>query len=293
MSMTKLKKKHSVKKRVIFIVSIIALAIALFILCNNYTLTTTYGVYTSDQIKEDIRIVFISDLHGKSFLYWNKMLESTIKAKDPDIIIMGGDMFDKEPDKKDAVIKLAKELNDYEVYFAFGNHESRDKENRTQIKSLLQEAGVKILSNEFITYKKGEDKIYIHGLELPLYFYSGYDEDGNLIYEPNEDELHTLYETENDGLNVLIAHNPIYFKSYAKSGADIVLSGHNHGGCVRLPFLGGIFTPNGDMWNIKYDCGEYKTYNSSMFLTRGLGEWVGPFRAFNVPEIYVVDIKAA
>lgn len=89
---------------------------------------------------------------------------------------------------------------------------------------------------------------------------------------------------------LLIAHNPVYFDAYAKWGADLVVSGHVHGGIMRLPALGGVLSPALTLFP-KYDGGMFKEDNSTMILSRGLSSHTPPVRIFNPGELIVIDLK--
>lgn len=90
--------------------------------------------------------------------------------------------------------------------------------------------------------------------------------------------------------NILIAHNPDYFEEYAKWGADLVLSGHVHGGIMRIPFLGGVLAPSYRIFP-KYDGGVFKEGKSVMLLGRGLGSHTIQLRFFNPAELYEVTLN--
>ena len=88
--------------------------------------------------------------------------------------------------------------------------------------------------------------------------------------------------------NVLLAHNPIYFEEYVEWGADLVLSGHVHGGVMRLPFIGGVISPAYTLFP-KYDGGIFRKNHTTMLLGRGMGAHTIPLRFFNPAELYVVN----
>jgi predicted MPP superfamily phosphohydrolase len=91
--------------------------------------------------------------------------------------------------------------------------------------------------------------------------------------------------------NVLLAHSPEYFEAYARWGADLTLSGHFHGGIIRLPFIGGVISPYLRLFP-KYDKGLYHSYNneSCMVLTAGLGTHTVP-RVNNPPELVLITFE--
>jgi predicted MPP superfamily phosphohydrolase len=88
---------------------------------------------------------------------------------------------------------------------------------------------------------------------------------------------------------VLLSHRPELFDCYVAKGADLVFSGHAHGGQFRLPFLGGVFAPDQGLFPT-YDAGLYQQKGTSMIVSRGLGNSLFPFRVNNRPEIVVVTL---
>lgn len=100
----------------------------------------------------------------------------------------------------------------------------------------------------------------------------------------------TLPECEKEKCNILIAHNPDYFAEYAQWGADLVLSGHVHGGIMRLPLLGGVIAPSYKIFP-EYDGGVFRTGSAAMLLGRGMGSHTIPLRFFNPAELYDVQLK--
>jgi len=107
------------------------------------------------------------------------------------------------------------------------------------------------------------------------------------------DEFRTLLADvcrEKTGFSILLAHRPEYLELYAAQNIDIVFSGHAHGGQIRLPVIGGLFAP-GQGWNPKYTCGFYRQKETTLVVSRGLGNSEFPFRVFNRPEIVILTLK--
>ena len=95
---------------------------------------------------------------------------------------------------------------------------------------------------------------------------------------------------DREKFQLLIAHNPVYFDAYADWGADLVVSGHVHGGIMRLPFLGGVLSPSLTLFP-KYDGGMFREHGSTMILSRGLSSHTIPIRIFNPGELIVIELK--
>ena len=104
-----------------------------------------------------------------------------------------------------------------------------------------------------------------------------------------DDTLKKLIEGE-DNYTILLAHRPDFFDEYVKSGSDLVLSGHAHGGQFRLPFVGGLYAP-GQGFLPEYDSGIYTEGSTSMIVSRGIGNSAFPIRFNNRPEIILVELK--
>jgi len=282
------------KKIKLFCIIMLAIIFAgvIFMLINNYCISTTYSVNKNKNIQNNVRLVLLSDLHGKSFGKGNKNLVKAVLAQKPDIILLAGDMYDEKCDTE-AVNSLISGMREgcRHIYYSFGNHESNHEDKREIMEKTAKNAGAVVLNNAVETIEIKGNTLHIYGIEIPMYYYSGYirgtDE---LMYSLTGEKIEELIGKSTDETDILIAHNPIHLPGYAEWGADIVVSGHNHGGTVRLPFYGAVASPNGDRGNIHYDCGEYKIGDCTMYLSRGLGEWLGPVRVFNLPELYVIDL---
>lgn len=249
--------------------------------------------------------VFFADLHGVSFGENNSRLIEKINSINPDAIIIGGDMIvDKgkhflgDTSEKEHAISLINTLcESYPVYYALGNHETRARSNeklRAEYKNYLyriENKNLHILSNthEYVTYKG--TRFCIYGLEIDNSYYSKRKKkvtDAAYIQKclgESPEHKHSI--------PLVVSHNPDCFDACACWGAEFVLSGHNHGGYVRLPLLGGVISSGYKLFP-KYSGGIYKNenYNSTMLLTRGLGMHTIKFRLFNKPELMVITFKS-
>ena len=147
----------------------------------------------------------------------------------------------------------------------------------------LLDLGVVLLRN---TGTYVEDlNMEIHGLEMSYDYYR------KVLKTPMSDDYIKGFFGEpcESRFQLLIAHNPIYFKEYCKWGADLVVSGHVHGGIARLPFLGGVMSPAVEFFP-KYDGGLFKENNKYMVLSRGLGMHTVPVRFNNPGELCVIRV---
>lgn len=244
-------------------------------------------------LSQKCRFVLISDLHNQVYGNKNEKLIHTIKNINPDFIVVAGDLVTSE-EKEDMTpgIELIQILSrDYKIYYGLGNHESKIKNCPERfgnqyhfLKSSLTNKNVCLLENESVEIPKYN--IQITGLELDLKYFAHFRkcamEQGYLqqmIAKPIKDKC-----------NLLIAHNPDYFEEYAQWGADLVVSGHVHGGIMKLPFLGGVLAPSLRIFP-KYDGGVYKEGKTVMLLGRGLGSHTIKLRFFNPAQLYEVTLK--
>ncbi len=276
---------------IFLIVKILIVLIVLLLLygyLSNYMLSTErYDIspYKSEEKKEPIRIVMLADLHGTKFGKGNEKLIRKIKEQAPDLVCMAGDMTVKNGKGTEECLALCRELNKIcPVYYAPGNHEIRMPEWE-QFGELVKESGVNWLDNQQKQVLLRGKVLNVCGLNLP--------EDGYhkcwIKRDVTAYEMETLLGTPNSDYNILLAHNPEYFETYAKWGADLVCAGHVHGGIARLPILGGVIDPSLRLFP-KYDAGRFEIDSSVMILTRGLGTHHIRLRFFNVPEISVIDL---
>ena len=227
------------------------------------------------------RIVHISDLHGMSFGRDNRRLAELIRRQQPDIIAYTGDIAGAEGDLS-AVEPLLKELEGLcPAYYVNGNHEWADG-CVEEIEALMERYGVRCLSNEIELLYRGEDSIAIIGAEDP---------NGRAdMMTPWELSLQAgeLYSGK---FMLWLAHRNDYIKMYPDIGTDLILSGHAHGGIVRLPFVGGLLNVNRSL-GAEYESGLYYSGHYIMEVSRGLGNSIPIPRFFNRPELVTIELRA-
>lgn len=244
------------------------------------------------RIKKDLNVVLLSDLHSKSFGTENQKLIKAIDKLSPDLILIAGDMYTagkgQETDTAgDLVCQLAKR---YPVYYGNGNHEHKTRLSPEVYGRMYEEyaerigkSGIRHLVNEkAVLLEFGVD---IYGLELGREYFGKF-----RSQKMEEGYLERLLgKPRQTSYSILIAHNPDYFKDYAAWGADLVVSGHVHGGLMRLPFLGGVISPAMKLFP-EYDGGIFSEGNAEMVLSRGLGSHTLPIRIFNPGELILIRL---
>lgn len=243
----------------------------------------------------EIRCLFLSDLHGKEYGKENKKLLEQIEKERPDFILAGGDMLTRtQPETDRTALALMRRLASVApVYAANGNHEQKMKENRElygdrydRYRDALKEGGIRVLENETCLFRKGSFQASITGLEIPLSCYSHFGREELQVEEINK----RVGELPKEGCRILMAHTPAYMDTYWEWGADLVLSGHLHGGVVRLPVLGGVITPQMQLFP-RYSGDMYTQKDGqSCVVSRGLGTHTVNVRLYNMAELVCLSL---
>jgi hypothetical protein len=275
-------------KRIILIIGILV-GISIFLYLQNNVISITEVKITSSKIPSSFKgykILQISDLHNKKFGDNQDVLIQKVKSINPDIIAITGDLIDSKSYDAEMSMQVIRELvKEYPVYFVTGNHEKwSGKYNSLEKK--LKKQHVTVLRNEHVIIQKGGHEINLLGIDDPE-FNTGDIDEGSIVKDAI---VKAKIETQPDRYNVLLSHRPEFLEEYAEEKVDLVLSGHAHGGQVRLPFIGGLVAPNQGILP-KYTAGLYEQQNTSMMVSRGLGNSIIPQRVFNRPEIVVVQLN--
>jgi len=287
------KRKHK-KFAAKFFLIIIFLFVAELIISNTI-LSITKVTIKNKKIPasfDNFKIVQLSDLHSKSFGKDNIRLIRAVKNQNPSIIVLTGDMINSTDTDFTTLYSLAEDLVKIcPVYYIVGNHEQMlAVQLRAQMIQNLKDLGVNILDNEKAAIVKGNEKINLYGLWFNLRYYRNLKDDDKDYYLQTQKLRQLEGKPNTKQYNVLLAHNPVYFDTYSKWGADLTLSGHIHGGMIRIPFKGGLFSPEIEFFP-KYDAGIYKIGDNTLFVNRGLGNGLIGLRFFNRPEISVITLK--
>ena len=229
------------------------------------------------------RIVLLSDLHGKTFGTDQAALLKAVASQAPDMIAVTGDLIDEDTAHRDAYLSLlAPELDSIApVYYVTGNHEWASG-GVAELKETLSAAGWTVLSNQYVTVEQGGDSIVIAGIDDP---------NGFADQKTPETLAAELYAAEGDPFWLLLAHRNDRFPSqYSLLGADLTLSGHGHGGVIRLPFTDGLLGTGHNLFP-SYTSGLYEDNGSALYVSRGLGNVGYTFRVLNRPEVSVLTLR--
>lgn len=231
---------------------------------------------------DGFRIVQLSDLHGAEFGDDGMGLVEKVRELEPDIIALTGDFITDENDLA-AVKKLAERITKLcPVYFVSGNHEFGSG-FAVELRNILEDAGVKYLSNEYLTISRGEDSILLGGVEDPNAYAD--------MLTP-EELAQKMNEAAPAAFKILLGHRNYWMTEYPELPVDLILSGHAHGGLVRIPGVGGLIGTDRHLFPDFVE-GKFNNGNYTMIVSRGLGNSVPIPRIFNRPEIVCVTLKAA
>lgn len=268
---------------------IIVLILLIFLYYENNKIDISNYKITSNKIKnEDLKILHLSDLHCKSFGKNQKYLIKKIKNINPDIIVFTGDLISRKAPKEKYINSylLLEELSKtFPIYFTTGNHEYKSKALK-EIQEKLTSFGVHVLINNYEKILIKNTEVFIFGLDDATNFNEGFNKVINT--------LENIKDMINDSqLNILLSHRPNFFENQSNYNFDLIFSGHAHGGQFRIPFTHqGILMPDQGFFP-KLTEGIHKNKNSTLIISRGLGNSGFPFRLFNHPEIVVVTVNKA
>lgn len=269
----------------LIILALIAAAAAFLIKDSRDDLEISRYEVKSQKLPESFdgfKIVQLSDLHGAEFGEDGMELVDKVGSLEPDMIALTGDFVTDEGDLA-AVEKLAARLVKLcPVYFVSGNHEFGSG-LAVKVRNILERAGVKYLSNEYLTISRGEDEILLGGVEDPLAY-------ADML---SPDELaQKMNDAAPDAFKILLGHRNYWMTEYPELPVDLIFCGHAHGGLIRIPGVGGLIGTDRRLFP-DFDAGEYNNGRYTLIVSRGLGNSVPIPRVFNRPEIVCVELSSA
>ena len=270
------------KKKIIIITIIIAF---LLFACDMRLKTVTYNI-DSEKVDAKITIAFISDLHSDWYGKNQKNLIKAVEKANPDVVLLGGDIFDDEKKYDNAEITLRELSERYTCYYVTGNHEYWGKDVKN-ILDIVSSYNITILHGKCQTIELNGQKINICGVD---------DKDADIYIQEQDsidEQLKYLDKVSNDEyFTILMSHRPELIDKYEQYNFDLVLSGHAHGGQWRIPFLlNGLYAPDQGLFP-KYAGGQYNYEGGTMIVSRGLARESTPApRIFNRPELVIVEVE--
>ena len=230
---------------------------------------------------DGLTILHLSDLHfGSSSVARRNAL--ALKYGRPDLIAVTGDLLDRyRPDFLEAAGDwVSRACQIAPVYFVPGNHEAKDRAHYPLVQKTLTQAGATLLENRGLLLERGEDAISLFGIQDPRFFETD---------QAFSHALHGLAQDKPD-FSILLSHRPERLAQYAKEEFSLVLSGHAHGGQVRLPGIPGLYAPNQGIFP-QYTCGIYRLGRTRMVVSRGVGNSVHCPRLFDLPEAATLVLR--
>lgn len=274
-------KKRLPKKTLIPTLIVLLLILIIWTVWCNSALMISKSTISSSHIPSafnGFRIAQVSDLHNAVFGKDNAELLQALSECEPNIIVITGDLVDAEHTDIDIALDFAKGATQIaSTYYVTGNHEA-SLPQYDELKTGLESMGVVVLEDKAMQLEYNGDDITLKGDmfgEVPAMV---------------DTKLRGLIG-DKDNYTILLSHRPELFEAYVNCGADLVLSGHAHGGQFRLPFIGGLVAPNQGLFP-KYDAGLYTKGDTNMIVCRGLGNSIIPIRFNNRPEIVLLELIA-
>ena len=282
--------KRMVKKKYLSVIlAILFSVLVLWTIWGNVTVGVTHYSVTGKQLPDSFdgfKIAVVSDLHNARFGRDNSQIVRKIEEEHPDIIAITGDLVDaNRTDIETAITLVHKLMQLAPCYYVTGNHEAWIGKQFSVLEEMLLAENVQILHDEVIRLERDGQTIQLAGLDDP-----DFTERDTVVQQ-------SLLQTKLNQMNlskeycILLSHRPETFEAYVEENIDLVLSGHAHGGQFRLPFIGGIVAPDQGLFP-KYTAGKYIRNNTTMIVSRGVGNSIIPVRFNNRPEIVVIELKS-
>ena len=280
---------HPKRKIILFVAFVVLIMCGISILTSKVCLTATNYEVVTNKLDTPLRIVHLTDLHNSEFGTSNESLLSKAAEQSPDLIVLTGDMLTADEPDTSLVENLIRELAKIApVYASYGNHEKEYEERYdVDLTAVFEEAGAHVLEYAY-------EDIEVNGQKLRLGGLYGYCVPIS-TNEAREKEVAFLQElVSEDVYTILLTHMPycwILNDGISEWDVDCVFAGHDHGGQIRIPLIGGLYAPD-QGWFPGRDCGLYYSDDREevLVLSRGLGSTGKIPRMNNIPEIVVVDL---
>lgn len=283
---SRFKKGMQFLAKFLFLILLVAGGLAKNIYDNRTNYTAEFYQVSSRKLTHSIRVVFLTDVHLREYGMDNGDLVEDIENLSPDLILLGGDLVNDTVDSYDNMISLCSQLTEIApVCGVLGNHEDVKiyHQGDEELVKRFEDAGVKILRNEETSYSLYDNTVSVIGIEGKPEDFASY----------GAKECMEAQESENQyDLRICIAHVPTYFPEELENYSfDLGLAGHTHGGIVRLPKLGALYSAEEGLFP-EYGGGVYTLDNkATLIVSRGLGDSGKWPRINNVPELSVIDIN--
>lgn len=274
----------------IFLILLILLLLLTYI-SNNYLKHVKYEVET-DKLPDNIeclKIVHITDVHSKIYGENNKKVIDMVNSINPDFVVMTGDIISKYENNIDRFIEMYKEIyTKYTVFYSIGNHERKLGYNKYKYYiNRLTELGVHVIVNGTEKYYIGDNYIVINALKFRENM-----QPKKLTNEKREKYIrfmkNKIDSIDDKKFNILLSHDPENFEMYKDLGVDMIFSGHDHGGLIRVGKIC-LLSPRKKLFP-KYAYGKYTEGKTTIITSSGMGPARINIRLFNRPEIVEINI---
>lgn len=271
------------------VLAAVCVLLAGWLIRGNRMLTVSHITVADPELPEafhGFRIAHISDLHNAEFGKGNRELLAVLEGLQPDIIVITGDLIDYRKTDVDIALEFAREaVKLAPCYFATGNHEAAASEY-PGLEEGLRRAGVTVLRSQAAVLQRDGQQLRLVGAEDYGFFGPG---DGETRVAGMLEALTPALEP---GYNIVLYHRPELAGRLAEWDADLILSGHAHGGQIRLPWIGGLYAPDQGAFPV-YDSGLYDLGDRFLVVSRGLGNSLFPLRINNPPEVVLITLEKA
>ena len=270
-------------RRLLALLALFALA-AGFVYWQNFTLQVEPVELFFESLPpqfDGLRVAELSDLHGRSFGKNNVRLLRTLQKARPDMICICGDLFDEKTDLTMLEPLLTGLTDIAPVYYVTGNHEWQVK-NLREILQKMRAWGVTVLENEGRVLFRGGAEMVVAGVHDPC---------GPYDMKTPAALVRELRSAQGNDFILMLSHRNDELAMWSQLGVQLVLSGHCHGGVVRLPFVGGVFGTRRELFP-EDDAGVYRQDGTTLFVSRGLGYTNVHFRLFNRPHVPIMILRS-
>ena len=267
-------------KIVMKLIGILALGVSLKVWIDTNVFKVQGVQFETEKLprQESLRIVQITDVHNKKSLRIHERVIGKVRELAPDMIVLTGDLVDRKTRNFSAVFSFIDGLaqTDVPLFFVTGNHEWTNPK-RAKLLTGLRKRGVTIFSNESFEIKRNKSVINLVGIEDSA--------------TKHEDLYEAFSGLKEEYYTILLSHSPYVIKRYPFLPADLVVSGHTHGGQVRFPFIGAAISPGGGIFP-ELDKGVFEWgENRQVYIDSGLGTSMAPIRFMNQSQISLIYIK--
>ncbi len=281
-----MQKNISRKTWVLGILAFIVVGLIAWIIWTNTHIETTAITIQNGKIPasfQGYKIAEVADLHNHD---WHGKLTQKLRKEAPDLIVITGDLVDSSHTDFDIAMEFINSAMEIApVYYVTGNHEAW-LGNYGELEKRMQNAGVHMMDDRNLLITHGNDSVNLIGIQDPDFTERG------AFSGIQEAMVTTKLQPllQENAYNIVLCHRPELFDGYVETGADLVITGHAHGGQIRIPFVGGLIAPNQGFFPT-YTEGVYHRNATDMVVSRGLGNSVLPVRINNTPELVIITLE--